>query len=365
MLVALLVILLAWFACPSISWRPFVFHHQPASQPAFAVTVHDIKVPCDNDIGSGCASALLPSGALHAGGGGTRFKAGGVCSTWSWKARQHTSGPRTSMAGGPEGEPLDRRQLPSRDRAAAELQKRQDGTGSNTSAAPIGIIVGGVIGSLTVLAILGFAVFFVWYRGRKQLKQEELRLRYQSHTKSLPPAAAAAAAATASWPPSSVSSATVLGAGTPGMTHDPIMPKYWGPWSIHTGLPGPGSDRASYVPPPLSLLGAASSVCGGRASTIAVAPGSDGLIVVDHGTSSSSRRVHHLSMPPMPPPAMPTELDALDSAIDRPTTASSRLEGGTSRRKQLPPLPREAAKRAAAQRRASMHVGMLARAKKG
>ncbi|KAL8337275.1 hypothetical protein RB601_008690 [Gaeumannomyces tritici] len=257
----------------------------------------------------------------------------------------------------------DRRQLPSRDRAAAELQKRQDGTSSNT--APIGIIVGGVIGSLTVLAILGFAIFFVWYRGRKQLKQEELRLRYQSHTKSLSPAAAAAAAATASWPPSSVSSATVLGAGTPGMTHDPIMPKYWGPWSIHTGLPGPGSDRASYVPPPLSLLGAASSVCGGRASTIAVAPGSDGLIVVDHGTSSSSRRVHHLSMPPMPPPAMPTELDALDSAIDRPTTASSRLEGGTSRRKQLPPLPREAAKRAAAQRRASMHVRMLVRAKKG
>ncbi|KAL8396783.1 hypothetical protein RB594_003751 [Gaeumannomyces avenae] len=260
----------------------------------------------------------------------------------------------------------DRRQLPSRDPAATELQKRQDGTSSNVSAAPIGLIVGGVIGSLAVLAILGFAIFFVWYRGRKQLKQEELRLRYQSRTNSLSPAAAAAAAATASWPPSSVSSATALGAGTPGMTHNPIMPKYWGPWSIHPGPPGPGSDRASYVPPPpLSPLGAASSVCGGRASTIAVAPGSDGLIVVDHGTNSSSCRAHHLSMPPMPPPAMPTELDALDSAIDRPTTASSRLEGGTSRRKQLPPLPREAAKRAAAQGRASMHVGMLVRAKKG
>ncbi|KAL8364766.1 hypothetical protein RB595_003846 [Gaeumannomyces hyphopodioides] len=251
----------------------------------------------------------------------------------------------------------DRRQLPTKDPARAEHRRRQDSS-NNTSAAPVGLIVGGVIGSLAVLAILGFAVFFVWYRGRKQLKQEELRLRYQSRSTSL-----TAAAAAASWP-SSVNSATALSAGTPGMTHDP-MPKYWGPWSIHTGPPGPGSDRASYVPPPLSPLGAASSVCGGRASTLAPAPGSDGLIVVDDGSSSSRRSHHHLSMPPMPPPPMPTELDALDSAIERPTTASSRLEGGTSRRKQLPPLPKEVARRAAAQRRASMHVGMLVRAKNG
>lgn len=205
-----------------------------------------------------------------------------------------------------------------------------------------------------MLAVLGFAVFFVWYRGRKQLKQEELRLRYQSRSNSL---TAAAAAAAASWPPSSALS----GAGTPGMMHDPV-PKYWGPWSISTGPPGPGSDRGSYVPPrPLSPLGAASSVGGdggGRASTVAQAPGSDGLIVDD---GSTRRPDHHSSMPPMP-----TELDALDSAISRPTTPSSGLEGGTSQRKQLPPLPlsKQAARRST-QRRTSMHVGMLVRAKKG
>ncbi|KLU81130.1 hypothetical protein MAPG_00225 [Magnaporthiopsis poae ATCC 64411] len=163
------------------------------------------------------------------------------------------------MAYGLEGKPLERRLLPSRDPAdpqPAEHRRRQDGSSRNnatsTNAAPVGIIVGGVVGSLAVLAILGFAVFFVWYRGRKQLKQEELRLRYQSRSNSL-----TAAAAVASWPPSSLDSASALSSG-PGRMHDP-MPKYWGPWSINTGPPGPGSDRGSYVPPPLSPLGAASS----------------------------------------------------------------------------------------------------------